>query len=220
MRKMVFLVVVIGITFLCVNFESYAMLLEFKADKDLNVWQPVGGDWAINDKLLEGKTTGYQDLMLNTDGVADWTDYTFEVKGNLTAGRVWGVCFRYVDTSTNYRLNLYEDLDATNNLYIYKRVAGTFSEVFKVGVGNIDKEEWYVLKLTIEKNSMKAYLNGELKIEAEDKAGGIDEGGIALQGEANTVFQVEYVKVDGKGIPATSVESNGKLATLWGEVKK
>ncbi len=57
-----------------------------------------------------------------------------------------GMCFRYVDTSTNYRLNLYEDLDNTNNLYIYKRVNGNFSEVFKVPVGRIDFNKWYTLK--------------------------------------------------------------------------
>ena len=208
------------IFFVILGFNTEALLLEFKDNKALDVWKPVGGEWKIKDGLLEGKTAGYQDLMLNIEGANKWTDYTFEVKGNLIGGRIWGMCFRYVDTLTNYRLNLYEDLDNTNNLYIYKRVNGSFSEVFKVPVGRIDFNKWYTLKLSITKNSMKAYLDNELKIEVEDKAGGIDEGGIALEGETNTVFQVEYVKIDGKGIPATAVEKNGKLSVLWGELKR
>jgi len=197
----------------------WALELKFKDDKAMDVWTAVGGQWEIKKSLLEGRTTGYQDLMLNVEGADGWTDYTFEVKGMLNAGRIWGMCFRYADTLNNYRLNLYEDLDATNNLYIYKRVTGNFSEVFKVGVGTIDKDKWYTLKLTITKNTIQAYLDGDLKIEAEDKAGGLDVGTIALEGETNTVFLVEYVTVDGKGIPSSPVESNGKLASAWGSIK-
>ncbi|MGB9598030.1 MAG: family 16 glycoside hydrolase [Candidatus Poribacteria bacterium] len=212
------------LTTVCIAFimtlGTQALLLEFKADKDLDVWKPVGGEWKIKGGLLEGKTTGYQDLMLNISGSDKWTDYTFEVKGNLTAGRIWGVCFRYVDTMTNYRLNLYEDLDATNNLYIYKRVSGSFSEVFKTPVGKIDFNKWYTLKLTITKNTMQAYLDNDLKIEVEDKNNPIEQGTVALEGETNTNFQVEYFKIDGKGIQATSVDAKGKLASLWGDIKR
>ena len=219
MKKTIFLLTTISIAFI-MTISTQALLLEFKADKDLDVWKPVGGEWKIKGGLLEGKTTGYQDLMLNVSGSDKWTDYTFEVKGNLTAGRIWGVCFRYVDTLTNYRLNLYEDLDATNNLYIYKRVSGSFSEVFKTPVGKIDFNKWYTLKLTITKNTMQAYLDNVLKIEVEDKNNPIEQGTVALEGETNTNFQVEYFKIDGKGIPPTSVDAKGKLASLWGDIKK
>lgn len=219
MRKLIWVQFIVVFVMLFLNVKTDALTLEFKSDKDMDVWKPFGGDWQIKKELLEGKTTGYQDLILEVEGAHEWTDYTFEVKGNLLAGRIWGMCFRYVDTTTNYRLNLYEDLDATNNLYIYKRVNGTFSEVFKIGVGKIDPNTWYTLKLTITGNSMKAYLDGNLKIEVEDKAGGIDEGTIALEGEANTYFQVEYVNIEGEGVPKTAVESISKLATLLGMMK-
>ncbi len=129
MKKVSYLI--IFMSFLVVCFNTEALMLEFKDNKALDVWKPVGGEWKIKDGLLEGKTTGYQDLMLNIEGVNKWTDYTFEVKGNLTGGRIWGMCFRYVDTLTNYRLNLYEDLDNTNNLYIYKRVNGIFPKFLR-----------------------------------------------------------------------------------------
>jgi hypothetical protein len=219
MRKFV-LFLTLGLGVLFFSFNTQALLLEFKDDKALDTWTPVGGDWKIKDKLLEGKTTAYQDLMLNNADSNNWTDYTFETKGKLSGGRVWGVCFRYTDTSNNYRLNLYEDLDATNNLYIYKRVAGTFSEVFKVAAGKIDLDKWYTLKLTITKNTIQAYVDNVLQIEVEDKNAPLDTGTVALQGEAATTFQVEYFKIDGKGIPATAVESKEKLATLWGMVKQ
>jgi len=219
MKRLV-LFITLAFSFFLLSLNTQALLLEFKDDNALDMWKPVGGDWKIKGGLLEGKTTGYQDLMLTTQGSDKWTDYTFEVKGNLTAGRIWGVCFRYTDTSNNYRLNLYEDLDATNNLYIYKRVAGTFSEVFKTAVGKIDMNKWYTLKLTITKNTIQAYLDNDLKIEVDDNNAPLDIGTVALQGETNTAFQVEYFKIDGKGVPPTAVESKGKLATLWSALRQ
>jgi len=218
--KKVILLLALGIGVLFLSFNTQALLLEFKDAKALDVWKPVGGDWIIKGGLLEGKTTGYQDLMLNLQDSDKWTDYTFEVKGKLNAGRIWGVCFHYVDTLTNYRINLYEDLDNTNNLYIYKRVSGTFSEVFKTPVGKIDPDTWYTVKLSITKNAIKAYLDNDLKIEADDNTNPISEGTVALQGEANTAFNVEYFMIDGKGIQATAVESQDKLATLWSTLKR
>lgn len=211
----------LGLSTLFLIFEAVALDIDFKEGK-LDDWKDVGGDWKIKNGVLVGTTTGYQDLFLNVKGADKWTDYTFEVKGKLTAGRIWGVCFRYVNTMTNYRLNLYDDLDAVNNLYIYKRVSGNFSEVSKVPVGQIDKDTWYTLKLSITGNAMKAYLNNNLKIEVEDKAGGINEGTIALEGEGGTTFHVEYVELDGKGIPSSqsAIDSAGKLATLWGALKR
>ncbi len=208
------------ISILLLSFEAVALDINFKEDK-LDDWETVGGDWNIKNGVLVGTTTGYQDLFLNVKGADEWTDYTFEVKGKLMAGRIWGVCFRYVDTLTNYRLNLYEDLDNTNNLYIYKRVSGGFSEVAKVPVDKIDKDTWYTLKLSITGDAMKAYLDDALKIEVEDKAGGIDAGTIALEGEGGTTFHAEYVNIEGKGIPSSkSVMLTGKVATLWGALKR
>ena len=201
---------------------AVALEYDFGKVKNLDDWKVVGGDWKLNGGLLTGKTTGYQDLALAAKGSDKWTDYTWEAKGRLTAGRVWGVCFRYVDTSTNYRLNLYEDLDGVNNLYVYKRVAGAFSEVFKTPVGAIDVNKWYTLKLSIAGATIKAYLDGDLKIEVDDKAGTIKEGTVALQGETNTSFDVEVFRINGTDIPSPelAVEPVGKLAVAWASLKR
>jgi hypothetical protein len=72
MRKFV-LFLTLGLGVLFFSFNTQALLLEFKDDKALDTWKPVGGDWKIKDKLLEGKTTGYQDLMLNNADSNKWT---------------------------------------------------------------------------------------------------------------------------------------------------
>lgn len=201
---------------------SNALEYDFSKVKNLDDWTTVGGDWKLNGGLLTGKTTGYQDLALSVKGSDNWTDYTWEAKGRLAAGRIWGVCFRYVDTSTNYRLNLYEDLDGANNLYVYKRVAGAFSEVFKTPVGAIDKDTWYTLKLSVAGSTIKAYLDGALKVEVEDKANPIKSGTVALEGETNTAFDVEFFRVNGKDIPSPelAVEPGGKLAVAWASLRR
>jgi hypothetical protein len=127
------------------------------------------------------------------------------------------MAFRYIDTSNNYRLNLYEDLDNTNNLYVYLRVAGTFSEVMKVAVGEINKDEWYTLKIEVAGNSIKAYLDGELEIDTNNDAHA--EGGIAFEGEANSIMRFDDLVVEGDGIPSSPVDAKGKLASQWGKIK-
>lgn len=174
-----------------------------------------GGDWLIENGELMGTTTGYQDLFLV--GSETWTDYTIEFTAKLTGGRILGMAFRYTDTNNNYRLNLYEDLDNTNNFYVYLRVAGVFSEVMKVPVGQIDKDEWYTLKIEVIGDSIKAYLDGDLKIEAQNNAH--DEGGIAFEGEANTIAYFDDLVVEGEGIASSPVSASGKLASQWAKIK-
>jgi len=117
---------VLGLLTLPLSFKAVALDIDFSKD-NLDNWTTVGGEWKLKNDVLVGTTTG----------------------------RIWGVCFRYENTSTNYRLNLYEDLDGANNLYIYKRVSGNFSKVTKVPVGQIDKNTWYTLKLSITGNSIE-----------------------------------------------------------------
>lgn len=205
-----FSVVTVQVFALDYNFDDEAQMDDWIAQGAGN-----GGDWAIEDDELAGTTAGYQDLFLT--GSEIWTDYTAEFRAKLTGGRVLGMAFRYIDTSNNYRLNLYEDLDGTNNLYLYLRVAGAFSEVMKVAVGQIDKEEWYTLKIEVAGNSIKAYLDGELQIDAENDAH--PEGGIAFEGETGSIMRFDDLVVEGDGIPASPVGAKGKLATQWARIK-
>lgn len=115
-------------------------------------------------------------------------------------------------------MNLYEDLDATNNLYVYVRVAGTFAEVMKVDVGEIDMDTWYLLNTEVEGNVIRAYLDGDLKIEAEHDAR--PEGGIAFQRETNTQAHFDDLQVEGEGIAPSEVSSGGKLANVWAQTKR
>ena len=196
-----------------------ALDYDFNDEGQMDDWLPQGagngGDWVIQDGELIGTTTAYQDLFLT--GSEDWTDYTIEFRAKLTGGRILGMAFRYTDTNNNYRLNLYDDLDNTNNFYVYLRVAGAFSEVMKVPVGQIDKDEWYTLKIEVVGDSIKAYLDGELQIEA--KNGAHSEGGIAFEGETNTIGHFDDLIVEGEGIPSSPVDARGKLASQWAKIK-
>ncbi len=199
--------------------QASALDYDFENENQMDDWIAQGagngGDWVFEDGELVGTTTGYQDLFLTGSEV--WTDYTAEFRAKLTGGRILGMAFRYIDTSNNYRLNLYEDLDGTNNLYLYLRVAGAFSEVMKVAVGEINKDEWYTLKIEVAGNSIKAYLDGELEIDTNNDAHA--EGGIAFEGEANSIMRFDDLVVEGDGIPSSPVDAKGKLASQWGKIK-
>jgi len=196
-----------------------ALDYDFDDQAQMNDWAVQGagngGDWAIADDELTGTTAGYQDLFLTGSEV--WSDYAAEFRAILTGGRVLEMAFRYIDTNNNYRLNLYEDLDGTNNLYLYLRVAGAFSEVMKVAVGQIDKDEWYTLRIEVAGRSIKAYLDGKLQIDAENDAH--PEGGIAFEGETGSIMRFDDLVVEGDGIPVSPVDAKGKLASQWARIK-
>lgn len=198
---------------------AMALDYDFEQENQLDDWVAQGagngGEWGIEDGELVATLAGYQELFLM--GSETWTDYTAEFRGKLLAGRILGMTFRYTDTNNNYRLNLYEDLDATNNLYVYVRTAGTFAEVMKVGVGQIDMDTWYHLKIEVEGDIIRAYLDGELEIEAEHD--GHPEGGIAFEGETNTQAHFDDLLVEGEGITPSAVSAGGKLASAWAALK-
>ena len=208
-----------SLLFVVFAMQVSALDYDFEDDNQMDDWVAQGagngGTWAIENGELSGTTTGYQELFLV--GSEEWTDYTIEFRGKLTGGRVLGMSFRYTDTNNNYRLNLYEDLDNADNFYVYVRTAGAFSEVMKVPLGEIDKDEWYDLKIEVEGDSIKAYLDGELKIEAQN--GAHPEGGIAFQGETNTIAQFDDLVVEGTGIASSPVDAAGKLTSQWARIK-
>lgn len=211
--------ILICLLFTIIPMQLFALDYDFEDENQMDDWVAQGagngGDWMIADGELVGTTAGYQDLFLV--GTEDWTDYTAEFTAKLTGGRVLGMAFRYTDTNNNYRLNLYEDLDQTNNLYVYVRTAGTFAEVMKVAVGEINKEEWYTLKIEVTGDNIKAYLNGELEIDADNNAHA--EGGIAFEGETSSAMYFDDLVVEGEGIPSSPVDPKEKLAGQWGKIK-
>ena len=92
------------------------------------------------------------------------TDYVVEVSGQHVTGRVWGLGVRATTNQSTYTLNLYEDLDALDNLYYYAWLGGpTTTTVYRGPVGAITVNTWNRLKVKAYGNTFEIYFNDVLR---------------------------------------------------------
>jgi hypothetical protein len=131
-------------------------------------WQASGGSWSapvvqqhdgVSGAVAEGATPYYDILKSSHTGA----DYVFEAQGRLLEGRVFGLGVRMPDPDNGYSLNLYDDLDGTDNLYLYHWNNGTGTELWKAPVGTIDKNTWYKLRLKVGPQGFRVWLDDSLR---------------------------------------------------------
>ena len=127
-------------------------------------WEASGGTWSVQSDIQQDLTTGYV-----AEGIAGsayrilkssftGSDYVLEGWGKQTAGRTWGFGIRTTDVTHTYSLNLYEDLDGTNNIYLYNWNGGG-ATVWNLGLGAINMNTWYKLKVRAYGNNFDIFFN-------------------------------------------------------------
>ncbi len=127
-------------------------------------WQASGGTWSVQLDTQQDGTTGYV-----AEGIAGaeyrilkssftGSDYVLEGYGKQTAGRTWGFGIRTTDVTHTYSLNLYEDLDGSNNIYLYNWNGGA-TTIWNQGLGVINMNTWYKLKVKAYGNSFDIFFN-------------------------------------------------------------
>jgi len=87
----------------------------------------------------------------------------------------------------------------------------TKAQPFEVG-------KWYHLKVTVQGDHFQFYVDGSKVIDIHDKT--LESGGVGLEVHAG-VAQYDNVIIKGDAVPdlSLSVSPQGKLATLWAELK-
>ena len=78
-------------------------------------------------------------------------------------------------------INLYDDLNSTNNLYAYKWTSGRSTTIANAAVGTVNSGQWYELTAKVNGPSISVYLNNNLELQGSDSA--LQPGSIALYGE-------------------------------------
>jgi hypothetical protein len=91
-------------------------------------------------------------------------DYIIELSGKQIIGRMWGLGLRLADLANFYAVNLYEDLDNNQNLYLYNISAGSGMAVATANLGVIDPNVWYKMTVKIHADKIDVYINDSLKI--------------------------------------------------------
>jgi hypothetical protein len=165
---------------------------------DTTRWTAYGGTWTIvtdtrQDRttggVLSGTTTARQVLESSYTG----TNYVLQVYGKQMSGRVWGVGTRGNTSNNLYSANLYDDLDSTNNLYLYRWLQYSAVALGDAAVGTVSANTWYQLMVKVYGNNIDVYKDGVLEVQGTDSS--LATGGVALYGESGTVAEFNNVFV-------------------------
>jgi hypothetical protein len=178
-----------------------------EGDINPSTWTSSGGTWqTVNTTqpngstgpVAEGTTSTPFQVLQSTYKTG--SDYVLDAYGQQVAGRVWGLGVGVTDAKDLDSINLYDDLNSTNNLYMYKwSSTNTTSTIDDVAVGTVNANQWYELTAKVDGTAISVYLNGQLESQGTDSA--LSPGAIALYGEGGTqeysdVFVRQYAATD------------------------
>jgi hypothetical protein len=121
------------------------------------------------------------------------TDYVLDLYGKQILGNVMGLGFRSTDALNFYSMNLYDNLNTTNNLYAYNWVNGSTTTLGSVAVGAVNLNTWYKLTAKVHGNTFDLYKDDVLQIHTSD--GTRAAGGVAIYGENKTIANFNDVLV-------------------------
>lgn len=165
---------------------------------DLTKWTASGGTWTTVETteqggttgdVAQGTTTGIQ--LLQSIGYSG-TDYVLDGYKKLISGREWGMCTRVTGSQSFYLSMLYEDLDATNNLYLYIWTPSAHPNQ-NTAVGTVNMNTWYKMTVKVYDDTVSTFIDDVEEMTVEDATH--TSGGIALLGNNNTVAQFNDIRV-------------------------
>ena len=170
---------------------------------DSTKWTASGGTWTVVSAtqqdgtvghVAQGSTTAQQVLFSSYTG----GDYVLQAWGEQISGNVWGLGVRGNGANSLYSVNLYDNLNPSNNLYVYSWLTGLGTGVATATLGSatagpVNANTWYQLMVKVHSTELDVYLNGTLWDTATDS--NLPSGDIALYGEAGTVAQFNNVFV-------------------------
>ncbi len=150
-------------------------------DGDTVGWTTVAGTWAVtaedsNQVLSTSKT---QTALITANAGAAWTDYTYEAKVKLpfiNNEENAGLVFRVKDDKNFY---MYRMNAKSKKLELFKSVEGTMTALTDVPFTSV--KQWYTVKVIVKGNTVKGYVDGELKTEWTNPTTELTSGGVGFR---------------------------------------
>lgn len=142
-------------------------------DQTKNQWENDESDWIIVDEKLK-----FVDNGRIFAGNNEWTDYTFSVKvmGQKTIDKI--IFFRYTDIVHTYYVFL---RSSPINDIVLARTTPELPDKILIRVPYQNNEStWYSLKVVLQGNSIRIYINDALAIDYVDSESPLENGRIGL----------------------------------------
>lgn len=179
---------------------------EWRFDKDAAGKPPAGaevfgGTWEVKSEpdapsapnvLCQSETAEFPAIRF---GEKVYTDLVATVRFKPISGKddqAAGIIFRVQDANNHYILrgNALE-----NNVVIFRFAGGSRSTI-KSGSAKVPSGQWQELKVEVEGNRFRGYLNGQLVVEATDDT--YKTGGVGLWTKADSVTCFDDFRVTAK----------------------
>ncbi len=219
--KYLFLVTISCCVLVLVASVAFAGEQTWSFDSDADEWEIANGVWSVEDGAYKLAVGGPAEHSLI--GEAGWADYTVEAKVRLDEGNWAGVVFRAQSEMEYY---VYYLNVPNNKTELWRHKTGgwdardNIGELAGVNV-TIANGEWFDMRIVVEGNVMKLWINGESQGELADTTDAGYAAGKAGVWGWQTGASFDDFKVSGDAIESlTPVEPQDKLATTWGRIKQ
>ncbi len=155
-------------------------------------------------------------------GEESWTDYKLEVRARKVAGPYFHLFTRVQKPVQDFYFMEVSYNSHTTSVFMF--AGGAATEITggdrpaRPDSTDTDGGDAYTIAFEVKGNTLKTFMDGQLMVETTDDT--YKNGRPGLGGRTSTVLY-EYVEITGPGIdpPPTSVDSAGKLAVTWGQLK-
>jgi alpha-tubulin suppressor-like RCC1 family protein len=159
-------------------------------DNILDGWTATSGTWSISNGEVTQSSALIGEQFLVWNKVA--SNFVFEARQIATSGAYIGIIFRYQDINNMYMLELCTSACTANELQLWKKVAGNWIKIASVSE-TTPLTQWNTLRVEANGNSIKGYLNGQLKITATDTS--FSSGKFGLATAVSTTGKFDDVRV-------------------------
>jgi len=199
--------------------SSFAGTQLWEFEKNAEGWKVANGKWEVVDGVYKLARGGQAEHSLV--GEEDWDNYTIEAKVRLDEHHWAGLVFRAKSEMEYY---VYYMNVPNNKTELWRHKQGgwasrdNLAQIPAVGGVQIKNGEWYDMKVEVEGDTFKLYINGEFQKENSD---GVYKKGQVGVWAWQTAASFDDFTVAGKNIEDTlAVDPNRKLTTTWGRLKK
>lgn len=191
----------------------------------LKNWTIARGIWTMRNGIFSQSTLSENCFALT--GNIDWKNYTIQVKARKVSGREGFLVMFGVKNSDNF---YWWNIGGWGNSYtaIEKSVGGIKSIIGNSANVRVEENRWYDIKIEVDGNRIRCYLDGVLIHDVEDKLikqdlySNVteDENGDILIKVVNISDKNKRIDIEIKGLENLELEEKGEVITLTSDSLK
>jgi hypothetical protein len=148
-------------------------------------WSSLGGTWVVEDGVLSCIANGK--YLANMKIPEDFT-FQLDIMGVNVVDKI--IVFRAIDDSTHYGIDF--RTAPYNDIVLVKSLPGSVGRIIQTVPFENHNNTWYTIKVDVENNHIKAFVNDQLTIDFFDVSSPITDGTVGVGAMLQPGFSVVY----------------------------